>query len=81
MLVFSATDQPAYGYSCNGDEVELFSVHKVQQVGGAGGSAANTSLDVSDGWVTCDTSFESYPDLYDTNPTDECDDNDISFRV
>ena len=81
MLVFSATDQPAYGYSCNGDEVELFSVHKDQQVGGAGGSAANTSLDVSDGWVTCDTSFESYPDLYDTNPTDECDDNDISFRV
>ncbi len=85
MLVFSATDQPAYGYSCNGDEVELFSVRKDQQAGGAHGSAANTSLDVSDGAVTLDTSFESsrdgYPDLYGSNPTDECDDNDISFRV
>jgi len=85
MLVFSATDQPAYGYSCNGDEVELFSVHKDQQSGGAGASAADTSLDVSDGAVTLETSFESsrdgYPDLYDSNPTDECDDNDISFRV
>ena len=85
MLVFSATDQPAYGYSCNGDEVELFSVRKDQQAGGAGASAADTSLDVSDGAVTLETSFESsrdgYPDLYDSNPTDECDDNDISFRV
>ena len=85
MLVFSATDQPAYGYSCNGDEVELFSVRKDQQSGGAGASAADTSLDVSDGAVTLETSFESsrdgYPDLYDSNPTDECDDNDISFRV
>ena len=85
MLVFSATDQPAYGYSCNGDEVELFSIRKDQQSGSAGASAADTSLDVSDGAVTLETSFESsrdgYPDLYDSNPTDECDDNDISFRV
>ena len=84
MIVFSATDQPAYGYSCDGDGVELYSVPKDEQTG-VSNIALDTSLEVSEGHTAqLDTSLESSVDdlyLYSSNPTDECDDNDISLRV
>ena len=84
MIVFSATDQPAYGYSCKGDGVELYSVSKDQQTN-ANNIALDTSLEVSEGHTApLDTSLESSVDdleLYSSNPTDECDDNDISLRI
>lgn len=84
MIVFSATDQPAYGYSCDGDGVELYSVPKDQQTS-ANNTALGTSLEVSEGHTaSLDASLESSVDgleLYASNPTDECDDNDISLHV
>ena len=84
MIVFSATEQPAYGYSCDGDGVELYSVPKDQQTN-ANNIALDTSLEVSeDHTAPLDTSLESSVDdleIYSSNPTDECDDNDISLRV
>lgn len=80
-IVFSATDQPAYGFCCDGDEVELFSVPKDQQTHASEDTTSTSSLlGVSEGPASAAPQECSADRNLGLCPSDECDDNDTSLR-